>query len=502
MPRRKFILKAARTGNDQLIDFLTSCSLADADQPPLPTENVSFSTPMLAAIGQDNTRVIEALLKQKDFNPTRRFCDLTYHEIAGRRRGLAWEDEVRLLKEAFDNASRQQSSNPQTKEPVILRLITDRSYSNPPSVSGEDIIDGGPGTDFYNCGWCRYSFSCTEQLNFHRERCFARPFSTTVKPDLTREKIAVHLKLQSSSLIKPIQTPLQPTPLVQVRTIRRTLSDPGLSISINKPRRHSTKPLDRGEIVDMNIPCLGLAGNGLDAMDLTSSSTLSTDNNLHADGGLSRQSVEGQATEILNPPRLFKTNSMTDLSSPKTTESSVRHASEATTPLTVPSQGDSEISDFSMNDGSEDSHCEEESPFVRRAERRRTSLRDLMDAVYSTYTRVATPGVVDGGESGPSDVPGGESDSTGPSNSRQNKDYNAKGKRPLPRGNGNNGEDEDGDQQQPKRRKPTTNNDGTNPTERFACPYYQRNRHLHLPRNYSFKGACYGPGFNSVHRVK
>ncbi|KAK6952116.1 hypothetical protein Daesc_006648 [Daldinia eschscholtzii] len=435
MPRRKLILTAAQTGNDQLIDFLISCSLADADQPPLPSENVSFSTPMLAAIGLKNARVIEALLKQKDFNPTRRFCGLTYYEIAEKRRGLAWEDEVRLLKEAFDNASRHQSINSQTKEPITLRLITDRSYSNPPSVSGEDIIEG---TDFYNCGWCRYSFSSTEQLHFHRERCFARPFSTIVKLDLTREKIAMHLKLQyvtpyysilpfsdikrtrSSSLIKPMQTPLQPTPLVQVRTIRRTLSDPGLSISTNKLRRHFAKLLDRGEIADMNIPCLGLAGNGSDAMDSTSSSTLSTDNNLYRDDGLSRQSVEGQATEILNPPRLFETNSMTDLSSPQTTESSARHASETTTPLTAPSQGDSEISDFSMNDGSEDSHCEEESPFVRRAERRRTSLRDLMDAVYSTYTRVVTPGAMDGGESGPSNASGGESDSTGPSNNYDN----------------------------------------------------------------------------------
>ncbi|KAI1648226.1 uncharacterized protein F4817DRAFT_77565 [Daldinia loculata] len=146
--------------------------------------------------------------------------------------------------------------------------------------------------------------------------------------------------------------------------------------------------------------------------------------------------------------------------------------------------------------------CFAESSFVQRAERRRTLLRGLMDMVYSTYTRLATSGAMEDGESGPSNVPRGGSSSASPSNNRQNKDHDAKGKRPLPRGDGNNGGEEGDDQQQPKRRKSATYNDGTNPAERFACPYYQRNHHRHLSRNYSLKGACYGPGFHSVHRVK
>ncbi|KAI1801733.1 hypothetical protein F4811DRAFT_573808 [Daldinia bambusicola] len=237
-------------------------------------------------------------------------------------------------------------------------------------------------------------------------------------------------------------------------------------------------------------------------MDSLRSSMLLADDSLRQDQGVTRLSDEGQASEMCHSPNLFKTNSMTDLSSPKMTESSARNVSRATSPLTIPSQGESEVFEFSMNDGSEDSHFEEESSFIQRIERRRILLRTLMDMVYSTCTCAVTSGAMEDGESGSSSAPGGEPSFGSPPSSQQNKDDNFKGKRPLPRSDSNNEEEEDDDQQRQKRRKSTTNNDGTDAAERFACPYYQRNRRLHLPPNCSFKGSCYGPGFMSVHRVK
>lgn len=97
------LLRAAKRGNDHLIDFLMSSSLADADPPPTQHDFVAFSTPMLAAIGQKNVKVIEVLLKQKGFNPTRQFRGMTYYEIAEKRRGPAWKDEVRILQQAYDD---------------------------------------------------------------------------------------------------------------------------------------------------------------------------------------------------------------------------------------------------------------------------------------------------------------------------------------------------------------------------------------------------------------
>ncbi|KAI1654688.1 hypothetical protein F4813DRAFT_382515 [Daldinia decipiens] len=509
----KAVLRAAETGNDQLIDFLLSSSLADADQPPIPGGTVVSSTPMLAAIGRENIKVIEVLLKQKNFNPTRQFWGLTYYEIAEKRRGSVWEDEVRLLKHAFNYAYEHQNRKANNTEQVISKVAANRSCLSPLSISGENINDIGSQAYLYDCTWCRYSFSHENQLKFHQERCFARPFSINDKSDLSHKKIVMHLRLQTSSLIRPIRIPVHPTPTAQYCTIRRTASDLNVSALINKPRCHSARPQGHSKMIDIDMTHLGPLENGMHSGGSLIGSPLVTNDNFHEDHGAIRLPVDNycfmeysqensQVSEGYHAHELPKADSMSDLSTPQISASSARNTSEITSPFTTPSQGESEVSESSMNESSDDSHYEEDSSFVQRAERRRTLLRGLMDMVYSTYTRLATSGVMEDGESGPSNAPRGGSISASPSNNRQNKGYDAKGKRPLPRGDGNNGDEEGDDQQQPKRRKLATYNVGTNPAERFACPYYQRNRYRHLPRNYSLKGACYGPGFHSVHRVK
>ena len=97
-------LAAARGGHETALSFLLAIggSQIEADPDLLAGEKPSQGTPMLAAIGRGNTRVLELLLKQPGFNPTRRWNKKTYWELAKERRGLKWEEEYRLLKDAYN----------------------------------------------------------------------------------------------------------------------------------------------------------------------------------------------------------------------------------------------------------------------------------------------------------------------------------------------------------------------------------------------------------------
>ncbi|KAJ4203087.1 hypothetical protein NW759_015195 [Fusarium solani] len=56
-----------------------------------------FSTPILAAIGGPNQRVIRLLLSNESFDPTRGFRGKSYAAIAIQRRGPHWQKESHLL---------------------------------------------------------------------------------------------------------------------------------------------------------------------------------------------------------------------------------------------------------------------------------------------------------------------------------------------------------------------------------------------------------------------
>ncbi|KAI1779359.1 hypothetical protein F4818DRAFT_438136 [Hypoxylon cercidicola] len=200
-------------------------------------------------------------------------------------------------------------------------------------------------------------------------------------------------------------------------------------------------------------------------------------------------------------PSGTKSNSV--LSSPnESLLSSPRRTSEITSACTTLSQGESEASSSSMNEGSEDGLDEEENAYVRRAEKKRALLRDLMGMVYSSYSRLAASGTMKEGESSTSNAARESPTSRQPSGSQQNKSRGPKGKRRLSRGGDDNDKEEDDEGQQPKRARSGVDVDGPDRARKFACPYYQRNHHrrqanINLPRR-----ACYGPGFLTVHRVK
>lgn len=100
------MVAAARGGHDLVIQLLLGLGSANPDPGPVPSLQPEFATPILAAIGQENIKVVELLLEQGGFDPTRRFKGETYYEIARKRQGTNWKEEENLLKNAYDEYKR------------------------------------------------------------------------------------------------------------------------------------------------------------------------------------------------------------------------------------------------------------------------------------------------------------------------------------------------------------------------------------------------------------
>lgn len=96
------MVAAARGGHEPVIQLLLGLGGAQADPEPVASQPQEFATPMLAAIGQENIKVLELLLNQQGFDPTKRFKGETYYELARRRRGTNWKEEEEMLKKAYD----------------------------------------------------------------------------------------------------------------------------------------------------------------------------------------------------------------------------------------------------------------------------------------------------------------------------------------------------------------------------------------------------------------
>jgi hypothetical protein len=110
------MVAAARGGHDLVMQLLLALGGANPDPPPISSHTPEFATPILAAIGQENLKVIRLLLDQANFDPTRRFKGETYYEIARRRQGTNWKEEEHLLKEAYDEYKKSRDVS-KTKSP-------------------------------------------------------------------------------------------------------------------------------------------------------------------------------------------------------------------------------------------------------------------------------------------------------------------------------------------------------------------------------------------------
>ncbi|KAL2164493.1 hypothetical protein VTH06DRAFT_3709 [Thermothelomyces fergusii] len=111
------MVAAARGGHETVMQLLLALGRANPDPDPIPSQNSEYSTPMLAAIGQENIKVVKLLLAQSDFDPTRRFKGETYYEIARRRRGPNWIEEEDLLKAAYDEYKKTHKEASRNRSP-------------------------------------------------------------------------------------------------------------------------------------------------------------------------------------------------------------------------------------------------------------------------------------------------------------------------------------------------------------------------------------------------
>lgn len=96
------MVAAARGGHETVIQLLLGLGGAQADPDPVSSGPEEFATPILAAIGQENVKVLDLLLNQQGFDPTRRYKGEAYYEIAKRRQGPNWKEEEDILKKAYD----------------------------------------------------------------------------------------------------------------------------------------------------------------------------------------------------------------------------------------------------------------------------------------------------------------------------------------------------------------------------------------------------------------
>lgn len=140
------VLAASRGGHELVVELLIAIGKPDPDPDPIrsPDYMPAYSTPMLAAIGRGNVEVLKLLLNQPGFDPTRRlYRNLAYHELAKERKSTVWQEEYRILKEAYDNykkhrAKRTNHGSPQRMKAKSSELTSHKSNSDTSSpISGK-----------------------------------------------------------------------------------------------------------------------------------------------------------------------------------------------------------------------------------------------------------------------------------------------------------------------------------------------------------------------------
>ena len=133
------MLAAARGGHDDVLGLLIALGRPpDPDPEPLSSNEYrpGHDTPMLAAIGGGNVKVIKVLLGQPRFNPTRRmYHGLTYYELAKKRQSSNWQEEHDVLKEAYDKYSSDGARTSASSSPHRVRTKHLESSSSPLAAS-------------------------------------------------------------------------------------------------------------------------------------------------------------------------------------------------------------------------------------------------------------------------------------------------------------------------------------------------------------------------------
>ncbi|KAJ5654384.1 hypothetical protein N7490_001387 [Penicillium lividum] len=143
------LIAAAKGGHHDVLSLMYAMGNAEADPNPLRGAGLKqgYNTPMLAAIGRGNTSVINLILSQPGFNPTRRlFEDRTYFELARSRQGENWEDEYDILKAAYEkypgnNKGRKAISSPRQSRKEKEEKRSARRDSSSPVARPKKLTD-------------------------------------------------------------------------------------------------------------------------------------------------------------------------------------------------------------------------------------------------------------------------------------------------------------------------------------------------------------------------
>ncbi|KAF2249511.1 hypothetical protein BU26DRAFT_519555 [Trematosphaeria pertusa] len=113
---------AARGGHYDILSILLASGLKADPDPSKHSE-----TPMLVAIGRGHLKIVQLLLEQDNFDPTRRNREgKAYWEISEDRRGPKWEHERDILKSAYDSFKTSHKSPRRNKKeapnPSAIRM--------------------------------------------------------------------------------------------------------------------------------------------------------------------------------------------------------------------------------------------------------------------------------------------------------------------------------------------------------------------------------------------
>ncbi|KAH6681805.1 hypothetical protein B0J14DRAFT_223353 [Halenospora varia] len=149
----KSLLFAAKGGHFDVINILFAMGGFDPDPEPLDGYPAEHATPILAAIGRDDhLKVIELFLSQDNFDPTRLVKGETYYDIARKRKGPKWEEEVELLKDAFEKYQKSHKSSPKQRREGrevdkdgrrLVRRDEQRPHKRSPSSPKSKDLDSG-----------------------------------------------------------------------------------------------------------------------------------------------------------------------------------------------------------------------------------------------------------------------------------------------------------------------------------------------------------------------
>ncbi|KAF1912800.1 hypothetical protein BDU57DRAFT_589640 [Ampelomyces quisqualis] len=132
---------AANGGHFDVLSILLASGLKADHDPAKHTH-----TPMKAAIAGGHLNIVQLLLEQDGFNPTRRNKNnRTYYEYAGERNtGSTWNEIQTLLKKAFDDYNNKSAFFPTTKSTMRRRLISGKEKASREGQRRPTSLGGSP----------------------------------------------------------------------------------------------------------------------------------------------------------------------------------------------------------------------------------------------------------------------------------------------------------------------------------------------------------------------